>query len=496
MQEQDQKHVEEQLKALDEDLSRSRAVSANHRLPHDPLKTQPSSSSTTTSDSSPRPSRHLKQFQPRGTVEFPLKFEDGHLLVQPNAVRTSLSCNIPGQRWNAKFTGSSLVRGPMGAATGSMLLSYDIMPRKLQAISQLAIGDRANVMFGAIHHTSTAWYGVGIFCTPTSYIKTSNYAFQMQSEQRLENATVTLKFFVPTKTMRPNTTLTVHSKTAQMEMGMVKSQPQVTLSLSPRLSSHRTLKLSCQLRKSGVKVDALVNQTLGTTSKSKIGIGVRHDSRQGLAWLFTWIRGDITIKIPIFILSNGAQPLQYVCSCYLAAISYLIQECIADLWNLNTIDADSVPKQPDTTRAKARADAEKEMFLMERQANSRRAAEEKKSGLVITKAVYYVPLKDSWDVTTQLQFWTEKSSLDLPALSKQHFLGFYKVARDSSDVNEPTLWWEFWKPQQKAPSKLERRLPSTPLLKVQYDYAGSSYEIEINDEESLSLPSNMAREIR
>jgi hypothetical protein len=496
MEELDRKFVEEQLRALDEGGSQVNAISTNHQAHANSSRSQALPSSTSTSEPQSGSCIPLKRFQPHGTVELPLKFEDGRLLIQSSAVRTSLSCNVPGKYWNAKFSGSSLIRGPMGAATGSMLLSYDVLPQKLQTVSQVAVGDQANVMFGAIHHTSTAWYGVGIFCYSNKCVKKPSYAIQVQSQQRLENVNMTVKFWVPYQTLKPNTMLLLSNKTFQAELGMEKSRPQAILSVSPKLSEHRILELSCRWQKAGIRADAVVIQSLGT-AKSKIGLGVRHDSRQGVAWLFTWVRGDVIIKIPIFVLNNEST-MRFICSFYFAVISFLIQECIADLWQLNLGDSAPSPQQLLSKRYKARADAENEKVLMQKQADARRTVEQEKSGLVITKAIYYVPLEDSWDVTTQLQFWTDKSSLDLPAISKQNLLGFYRITRDSlSEADDTDHWWQFWKPRQKPTfgSNLGRRLPRTPLLKVQYDYSGSSYEIEIKDDESLSLPSTMARKV-
>lgn len=526
---------------MDSNGSSNQAVSTNHRG-HQFYHAEASKSAYSAGDSSARGLRNKKaatSFQPRGTVEFPLKFsEDGNLVVQPNAVRTSLSCNVPGDRWNAKFSGASLIRGPMGSATGSMLLSYDVVSsRKLQAVSQVAVGDQANMMMGAIHHTTTAWYGVGIFYYPNSSF--SKYgpknAFQIQSQQRLENGNnLTIKFFVPTNTRQPNTTLSFQHKatSGQLELGMTRSQPHVTVSISPKLSKYRQLWLSFQWRqRKGIKVDASLNQSLASGNKSNtnnnhgrsssIGIGVRHNSQLGLSWLFTWIRGDVVIKIPIFILTN-TDPLRYLCSCYLAFTSYLIQEVLADIWNLKPSDEElmkaSLRSNLSDHRAKARDDAAKQKFLMQKQAESRRATEAKKSGLVITKAVYYHSVLgggggEKWDVTTQLQFWTVKSSLDLPASSKQNLLGFYNVSQQPSSIGSSPFgnktnggpWWHVWKHlntaigndtrKTKSSSRLDRKIPKGPLLSVQYDYNGESFEITIKDEDPLSLPSNKARKI-
>ena len=456
-------------------------------------------SASAANDGSSAPlSNPLDQFQPRGVIEFPLRVKDGTLHAQANAIRTSLSCKIPGKRWNAKLSGSSLIRGPIGASTGTMMLSYDILPRTLQATSQIAVGDKASIMLGGIRHYDASWYGIGFFCYPNRVTEKSTYAFQLQTEQRFDDVTMQLRFFNSLKTLQPDTTASLYNKLCRMELGYVKSQPHFSLTVSPRLSKHRTVKVLGQLRWTGWKIDAAINQSLGTP-KSKVGMGVRYDSRQGLSWLFTWIRGDVIIRIPIFI-TIIKHPLDHFQSCLLAAVSYGVQELIARLYKLDDVgNGDSISKQIKMSRSKARADAENEKKLMERQAKSRRALEEETSGLVITKALYYVPLRDSLDVTTQLQFWVENSSLDLPALSKQNLLGFCKVGGDSStsDDADATTWWQFWKsPPVKIQSKLERRMPTTPLLKVQYDYGGSSYEITIKDEEPLSLPSNVARKVR
>ena len=327
----------------------------------------------------------LDYFQPRGVVEFPLRIQDRTLRAQPHGVRTSLSCKIPGQRWNAKFSGSTLIRGPTGASTGTVALSYDILPSKLQATSQIAVGDQSSLMLGGISHHSAAWYGIGIFYYPKTVAKASTYAFQLQTEQRFDGATMQLRIFDSGMTLKPSSTLSIYNKLCRMEVGYAKQQPHASVSVSPKLSKQRGLKLSCQWRKAGMKMEAAINQSLGT-SKSKVCMGVRYDTRQGLSWLFTLIRGELIIKIPIFIMSTK-DPMQYACSCFLAVVSYLVQELISEFWKLDVVEnGDSNSKQITMSRSKARADAESEKKLMERQAKSRRALEEEKSGLVITKA--------------------------------------------------------------------------------------------------------------
>jgi hypothetical protein len=171
-------------------------------------------------------------------------------------------------------------------------------------------------------------------------------------------------------------------------------------------------------------------------------------------------------------------------------ISIVIQDVIADLCKLNVSPEEREKLRQEHNRMKrdkARKDAEQQKKLMLRQAQSRAKAEQAKRGLVIRQAVYQVPGGDSWDVTAQLQFWTENSSLELPSSSKQNLLGFYNVAASiNNDEAEGTWWPKFWK-RSKSQSKSQ-----TPTLTVQYYFANRPYEITILDKEPLILPSSKA----
>jgi len=438
-----------------------------------------------------------KNFQPQGTVEFPLKFKDGSLITQPN-VRGSVSCNISSGRWNSKLIGSSLVRGPVGAGDGSILLSYDVQPNKLQAVSQLEIGDQAHVMAGSICHTPTAWYGIGLLFYPHKTV-----AFQLQSEQRSNLGQVTLKLKCPADKFQPNASITFQSKLDTitpicLEVGLKKSLRKVDLSLIQNISKNRNLMISSSWRSTGFQCDVDLRQRHDDNT-SVLGVGVRHHGRQGLSWIFTWVRGNMKIKVPVFILKSG-DPSQFVCSLYLAFVSFLVQEAIDDVWELTPRPTDNKDVQESSTHlyleysvTKAKLNAEKQVMLMKKQAALRRKIEIEKKGLVINRAIYYIVGGDTWDVTIQLQFWTIKSSLDLPALPKQNLLGFYDVAASISDNSdkEPTKRWRlfnFLSPEQESQTK-----DRTPILTVQYDYAGVSYEIRILNNEPLSLPSDNGR---
>jgi hypothetical protein len=139
---------------------------------------------------------------------------------------------------------------------------------------------------------------------------------------------------------------------------------------------------------------------------------------------------------------------------------------------------------------KARSDAEQQQKLMSRQAKSRAKLENSKKGLVIRNAVYRVIGGDSWDVTTPLQFWTENSSLELPPSSKKDLLGFYNVAgvKKNEEIVNPSWLAQLWG----EPTLVSEPKAPTPTLTVQYYYAKRLYEITIEDDEQLVLPSSKA----
>ena len=167
----------------------------------------------------------------------------------------------------------------------------------------MSVGDLSNIMGGSVIHTSTAWYGIGCF-----YYPQHQFVIQIQSEQRLRPCDVTLKFVFPFKSVFPKATVSLRSKPTShlpmlAEVGYVESRIHADFSVAPKLSTHRRFKLSWQWRSTGMRLDALWQQSIGSkTSPASLGVGVRHHSQKGLSWLLTWVRGDMVLKIPILII--------------------------------------------------------------------------------------------------------------------------------------------------------------------------------------------------
>uniref|UniRef100_A0A7R9ZSE1 DnaJ-like protein C11 C-terminal domain-containing protein n=1 Tax=Craspedostauros australis TaxID=1486917 RepID=A0A7R9ZSE1_9STRA len=161
--------------------------------------------------------------------------------------------------------------------------------------------------------------------------------------------------------------------------------------------------------------------------------------------------------------------------------------------------------------------------LMVRQAERKMKQEIKSNGLIVQKATYAVPAggnggnPKSLDVTVQLQFWVNKSTLTLSASSKKDLLGFYDItaAEDDSvdeearkvdaaapphrgDATADSLWWQLawqslWEDNDDTAdpddSMEQTKKPSSmPELLIDYTYKGKPMHVRVQDNEALQLP--------
>ena len=126
------------------------------------------------------------------------------------------------------------------------------------------------------------------------------------------------------------------------------------------------------------------------------------------------------------------------------------------------------------------------------------------------------------DVTIPLQFWVQQGKLELPILSKRNLLGFCDLRAwqlpdggtqqqqqqqnntDSSPSSSllslsstggMSSWWKGFVTRQKTLKDLAKDVQSPLELYIQYDCGGCSYEITIQDEEGIELPSSQAYRI-
>jgi len=263
--------------------------------------------------------------------------------------------------------------------------------------------------------------------------------------------------------------------------------------------------LSLALAPHAIEVVADSNRKL--SKDSGIGIGVRHNSFDGLTLTVQLSRGtDAVIKIPIKIASQSSisRDLAYPWKmAYTVLVAALLDLVIGDnvhdgrnaIWGAAPKDnAEEKQKAPEADAAwlreqeRLRKLAEQQLCFMRQGAELSRQKEELSNGLIILNAIYYVDgdenscnLRRQLDVRNQIQFWVENSSLFLPGgSSKSNLMGFYCLARNHSSTTDLSC-------------RQAQRLK--PMLYIRYSHSNGIYEITIKDEEELSLPSANALRI-
>lgn len=429
----------------------------------------------------------------KASMDLPMKWDGESLTIQKN-MRTSIACGIPANvnngRWSSTINTSTIVRGPMGCASGGMNLVYHPSILKGSQIhGGLQVGDQAHLSVGGlVRRNKSSSVGVSVVSRQRTSSLASSFSAQHKFRPCLVNGKLTLASSSPAWTVSVSPSAKPHQM--QLGVGWSRSKPLLKLMLRPEFSNYRSGTINIRWSRDW-SVGAELNQSIWSKVAS-LGVGIRL-CKKHLEWIFTFHRGDVKVRIPVIITQYQNIWMNCLQVAYLSVVSQVIQDVIADLWNLNTSPEENEAlrrEQHQMKRNKARSDAEQQQQLMLRQAKSRAKVENAKQGLVIREALYQVIGGDSWDVTTSLQFWTENSSLELPPSSKKDLLGFYNVAgveNNDQIVNQSwlaQLWGE--------PTSVSESKAPTPTLTVQYYYAKRLYEITIQDDEPLVLPSSKA----
>jgi hypothetical protein len=154
----------------------------------------------------------------------------------------------------------------------------------------------------------------------------------------------------------------------------------------------------------------------------------------------------------------------------------------------------------------AKRNAYEQLLLINPIAKIKRQHEESVNGLVILKATYTstnTSNTTSLDVVQQLQFWVNKSRLHLPPQTKGVLLGFYELSGEimMSRTNESyTHRWMRWMNGLftclgvgEWNSGFQHYNAVSPVtLTVRYKFGNGVYEITVDDNDELVLPSSAA----
>ena len=269
---------------------------------------------------------------------------------------------------------------------------------------------------------------------------------------------------------------------------------------------------------------------------STFGLGVEHTPLSGLKWMFQYGRPEgLTIKVPIF-MASFMNPNYFNRVVWCSIMSFLIDETVEELMGNPTSSELDTAKQADATNthkavsmkictnqneqrwcasSKAKRNAERQLSIIAPIAKMKRDREESLDGLAILKATYSSPFV-SLDVTQQLQFWVENSRLSLPPSSKSLLLGFYalpgsKASEDAgSDLSSSSMaelahrWtctindWLYRlgvggdDDAHCHNGSADNISNESVTLTVRYKYKGKVYEIRVDDNDPLQLPSSGA----
>lgn len=313
----------------------------------------------------------------------------------------------------------------------------------------------------------------------------------------------------------------VHKTSAKLSMGMMQGN---SLELSYKLKSRKATWLDeyLPLPKSFEvttalgrfpKIEAMANQEITTlASHPTLSFGFEHDIGLGCwSWIWELTYNSSTFRVPIPVLHLGTvtnPAVFYQQKLYYGLYCLMIQSLIVDVLHDEKEDkshsaggSESISKMiVDSTKAKSKQDAARQLKMMEDASERRRRAELKSDGLVILSALYFLEVRDgvemqvaSMNATTQLQFWVWNGRLSLPAFEKSTLLGFYDLRTEIKDLSRRRIWeWKIWKRLSRR-SIAPEHTQNKPVLRVRYSFQGYVYETVVSDEESLHLPIGRAR---
>jgi len=269
---------------------------------------------------------------------------------------------------------------------------------------------------------------------------------------------------------------------------------------------------------------------------SNLVLGVEHTGFSGLKWIIRYQRPEgLSIKIPVVICSF-LSPVYWNRVIFVSASSILLDEVIG-LAVSNSSSEEIIDVESDTEKmhkkvskkmltcqnekkwlasAQSKQAAERQLSFMIPVAKMKRHREESNNGLVIMKATYS-SLRTSVDVTHQLQFYVNASTLRLPPSSKSLLMGFYELVDGSinqlvmkqSKSSESTIYDIIYQWIYKINTWLNRlRIGGVDThtkeeanrteekhhvtLSVRYRYRKEVFEIVVFDTESLEIPNNRA----
>jgi curved DNA-binding protein CbpA len=266
------------------------------------------------------------------------------------------------------------------------------------------------------------------------------------------------------------------------------------------------------------KIRAMVTQELSSLANHPtLGFGMEHDMALGRwTWIWELQYNDSTFKVPIPVLhlgSVGDSSAYYSNKLYHAFYCLLFQSMIADFlqdsdegYSKRTPRADKDGTVPSIdgrkSSIKTKAEADRQLKLMERIAEKKRFLEsQRRTGLVILQASYWFQTRAedgkvseivAMDATKQLQFWVSDGQLTTSSIPKASWLGFYNLQTETTETETRKWDWRLWRRWYRNVSQTRPvELPSSePRLTIRYSNSGNVYELTVGETEPFVLPCN------
>lgn len=424
------------------------------------------------------------------TLEVPLSFDQGRLSLERRN-RLSVHSSVPlTRRLHADIEASSGMRGRIGYGSSTAKVEY--------RLSYWRVSSGVTAAESPYLHLGGRYAGKSTLAV--------HFSAKPESLQHWSwwKATASARYPVGWLALRSNATLTSRSQPMRVGCSLEASTrhwwmlgcqwnrlehwPTLSASVSPQTSRVR-VSASWSGHEGWWRLGWQLTRSQKESSVTQLVMGISQFSCKGWTLLLSATVGGVcTIRVPVAITTKrleneSATWMLAIEAVYLSLFAHVTQQALARIL-MPKIKDDKNTTTTGLDGQKARTMAVDQQQLMMRQAKSRKAIEEKQAGLVIQRAVYFMDDK-SLDVTVPLQFWVTDSALKLPASSKRHLLGFYDMSVENDATPEDASWWAgFWTRDQS--SKKNGR--KTPKLTIEYQYAGLSHSLTIDDDQPVSLP--------
>lgn len=444
--------------------------------------------------------RHSSYFNSRSaSVEFPIEFDRKNGLSLAKGQRMSIDDTFSlARNWNGTLHCSSVAKGSAGTFFGRFGASC-LLPNDLGTINGAvsSAGDHKELHVGLNSGAGRKLgFSAGISLPFSSGASATKINFGTRLERKLFFCQGRLQLIPHSQRSTFGLTLSSRSR-HKWSLGLGAGTkrklgyPFISGSLSPtfnKQSSNLVLRWNPQ---AGFSWAVSVRQRL---LKWRASVAVSHN-QSNITWTLVLADDNLTIRVPILLglnpISLGTVLFETMMLSGCSQAIHLVANHICGV--SSPPEGDSSPRQE--LLPKERREALRQQEAMKSKASQRMQTEQKENGLVVLSAKYFSEV-DFLDVTIPLQFWVLDSKLTLSGVSKESFLGFCPLERRKVEEKEEESWSDWVKGFWTVKACSRGANPDTAQLTVRYRFGLETFELTIDDDDELSLPSVSAKRVR